>query len=85
MGRGWRYTNGIVTAYFQDGGIIEIPVGRAHAGSFYIVRLGESEWRIAPIRFPSNRPESYDGNGHYSGFIHISGASHDVNEEIAKI
>ncbi len=85
LDRGWRYNDGVVTAYFADGGVIDIPVGKARKGAFYLKQLGEDSWEIAPVRFPKIRPESYDGFGHYQGFLHLSGADHATNELLSKI
>lgn len=85
LGEGWRYKAGIVTAKFDDGAVVEIPVGKSSHGSFYLIRLGEAEWRVAPIRFPKNRPEPYDADGHFCDFIFLSGAPDDINQALDKI
>lgn len=81
----WRWhPPGIVQVYFKDG-MVEIPVGKGRRGAFYLARLGEDVWQIAPVRFPKNRPESYDGDGHHSGFIRLTGAPEAVNNELSQI
>ncbi len=81
----WKFKEpGIIVANLMDL-VIEIPVGRGRPGAFYISRIGEDEWRIAPVKFPKNRPESYDGNGRFSGFIIISGAPDETNTRIDQI
>ncbi len=82
---GWRYADGVITAMFERGDIVEIPVGKSRAGAFYIARIGEYEWRIAPIKYPKNKPESYDTAGRYNDFIFLSGGNNDTNEAISKI
>ncbi len=79
---GWRYADGIVTARFASGAVVDIPVGKSRFGAFYITRLGEHEWRIAPIRFPKNRPESFDDEGHYNDFIHLSGGPMEIHRDL---
>ncbi len=81
---GWRYADGIVTARFDSGVVVEIPVGRSRNGAFYIMRVGEHEWRIAPVRFPKNRPEAYDAEGHFNDFIHLSGGDDATHQAIDK-
>lgn len=85
VGGGWRYNAGVVTAQFANGAVVEIPVGRARRGAFYIMRVGEHEWRIAPVKFPKNRPEAYDGTGHFNDFIHLSGGPNATHQELDKI
>lgn len=85
VGGGWRYAAGIVTAHFANGAIVEIPVGRSRHGAFYIMRVGEHEWRIAPVRFPKNKPESYDAEGRFNDFLHLSGGPDVTHQEIDQI
>lgn len=85
VGGGWRYNAGIVTARFDNGAVIEIPIGKARRGAFYIVRVGEHEWRIAPVKFPKNRPESYDGEGRFTDFLYLRGGDSVIHDEIAKL
>lgn len=80
----WRYSSGIVEAYFKDG-MIEIPVGKSRRGAFYLSRVSEDGWQVAPVRFPKNRPESYDLNGYHSDFLHLYGAPSEVNDELSQI
>lgn len=82
---GWRYDAGVVTAHFDNGAVIEIPIGKSRHGAFYVTRIGEHEWRIAPVKFPKNRPESYDLDGHFNDFIYLSGGPENIHEEISKI
>lgn len=85
LGEGWRYSAGIVTARFDSGAVIEIPVGRSRRGAFYLMRSGEHEWRIAPVKFPKNRPESYDGDGHFNDFICLTGGPDGIHRELDQI
>ena len=81
----WRYNNGVVEAYFGSRGMVEIPVGKCRRGAFYLIRTGEDSWQVAPVRFPKNRPETYDIGGHYSGFLSLVGGPPEVNDALSKI
>ncbi len=78
----WGYKEpGIIIAKLQNT-IVEIPIGKSRFGAFYIHRIGEFEWNIAPLKFPKMRPESYDSEGRFNDFIHLSGGDDETHKAI---
>lgn len=73
----WRYASGLIRIKGQD-----FAVGKARAGAFYIARIGEAEWRIAPVKYPGNKREPI---GNYYGFILLTGAPPEVNCDIERL
>ncbi len=82
---GWRYADGFITARFGDGTVVVFPVGKARLGAFFISRVGEHEWRIAPVRNSKLKRESFDSLGRFYDFIHISGGPDATHQELDKI
>lgn len=79
ISRAWRYAPGVVIV-----GSVEIPVGKCRKGAFYLFRIGEDSWKIAPVKFPNNHLEPFDEAGHFCEFVHIFGAPESINDALSK-
>jgi hypothetical protein len=73
----WRYSNGVITI-----GTVEIPVGKCRKDAFYLFRVGEDAWKIAPVKFPFNHLEPY-GPG-FCEFVYLHGAPEEINNALSE-